>query len=431
MLPSASRRNNTPKDPSVPTSFVLHRDLSATPPFVVSANHHYLNLSDGSKILDASCGAAVSCLGHGHPAVVSTLKSHLNNSVSYVHSLFYTVPAVESLCAELIAGTQNRMARAYIVSSGSEAMEAALKLARQYFLEKDPPEPQRAHIISRWGSYHGRRLGAKREKFLPLVEGFPSRGESEEEYVERLGKELEEEFERVGSGKVVAFVAESVVGAALGCVPPLPTYFPTVARICRKYGALLILDEVMSGMGRCGTLHAWEQFLPHDPSFLPDIQTIGKGLSVSSVLASGSGQFAHGHTFQAHPFACAAALAVQRIVREQNLVSNVRVVGEFLKKELVGELGEHRFVGDIRGWGLFIGIEFVRDKVSKEPFPKEVGVAMRGTVDGTRGDHVLIAPVYGLTMDEAREIVRLVAGVVREVLEEIGEATSGVEGKLN
>ena len=337
--------------------------------------------------------------------------------VSYCHSLFYGTSATEDLANLLIESSEGEMARAFIISSGSEAMEAALKLARQYHVEKDPPEKQRAHFIARQQSYHGTTLGAlavgghvaRRALYEPMLSTTNSRVspcysyrgiqfvfEAEASYVARLEAELEEEFQRVGPDKVAAFIAEPVVGAALGCVPSVPGYFKAVRRVCDKHGALLIFDEIMSGCGRVGPqptekypkpLHAWQDPLV---GVVPDIMTMGKGLGggympvatvmanhkVIDVLYNGTGAFSHGQTYQGHPIACRAAAEVQRIIRDDNLVANVRKQGALLGKLLKEKVGTHWCVGDVRGKGLFWGIEFVANKATKEPFPPSSAVAM-------------------------------------------------------
>lgn len=338
------------------------------------------------------------------------------DKVSYCHSLFYGTAAAEGLARMLVDSTYGEMARVFIVSSGSEAIEAALKMARQYHLENSPPEPERTHFIARQQSYHGTTLGAlsvgghvaRRATFEPILgtnsshvspcyayRGMES-GETEAAYVLRLEAELDAEFQRVGPGKVAAFVAEPIVGAALGCVPAVQGYFKAVRRVCDRYGALLIFDEIMCGSGRTGPepttaypapLHAWQ-----DPSIgvVPDLQTLGKGLGggympvaamlaskkVANVLQEGSGAFSHGQTYQGHPVACRAALEVQRIIQDGDLIANVRKQGSLLGSLLHTRLGQHPAVGNIRGKGLFWGIEFVENKSGKVPFPIMQAVAM-------------------------------------------------------
>lgn len=339
------------------------------------------------------------------------------DNVSYCHSLFYGTDAAEDLATMLIDSTDGEMSKAFFISSGSEAIEAALKLARQYHVERKPSEPDRTHFIARQQSYHGATLGAlaigghvaRRATFEPILNVNASRVspcytyrgsntvfEHAPAYVRRLEAELDAEFQRVGPNRVAAFIAEPVVGAALGCVPAVKGYFEAMRRVCDKYGALLILDEVMCGAGRIGPepterfprpLHAWQ-----DPSvgIVPDIMTMGKGLGggympiaamlankkVIEVLRAGTGAFSHGQTYQGHPLACQAALEVQRIISEDGLVANVRKQGALLGKLLKEKLGTHPAIGDIRGKGLFWGIEFVANKATKEPFEASEAVAM-------------------------------------------------------
>lgn len=338
------------------------------------------------------------------------------DTVAYCHSLFYGTSAAEELANFLIKSTEGDMARVFIISSGSEAMEAALKLARQYHLEKTPSEPKRCHFIARQQSYHGTTLGAlgvgghvaRRALYEPMLSTTNSlvspcyayRGknvvESDAAYVARLEKELDDEFQRVGPEKVAAFIAEPVVGAALGCVPSVKGYFQAMRRVCDKYGALLILDEIMSGCGRVGPepsdrypnpLHAWQ-----DPivGVIPDIMTMGKGLGggyqpvaavlsnhkVVDILYNGTGAFSHGQTYQGHPVACRAGLEVQRIILQDDLVANVRKQGVLLGRLLREKVGNHWAVGDVRGRGLFWGIEFVSNKAAKTPYEAREAIAM-------------------------------------------------------
>ncbi|KAL2172825.1 hypothetical protein VTG60DRAFT_3 [Thermothelomyces hinnuleus] len=409
---------------------------------------NYLVLEDGRRIFDASGGASVGCLGWGNERVARAVMKQVM-AIPYCSTVFYTTRAQEELCRFLVESTHGHMGRAYIVNSGSEAMEAAVKLARQYFLELSPAQNNRTRFISRRQSYHGITLGAlavgghqyRRAKFEPILMKNVSKvspcnpfrgknpGETDQEYVDRLAKELDDEFQAVGPETVCAFIAEPV---ALGCVPSVPGYFKAAQAVCRKYGALLILDEVMCGMGRTGTLHAWEQ-----EGVAPDIQTFGKALGggyqpVAGVLASrevvgvlerGSSVFVHGHTYQGHPAGCAGALEVQRIIREENLLENVRKMGELLSGRLQERLGAHPNVGNIRGRGLFWGIEFVADKATMEPFPVENHVAAAicergltkeysisvypgtGSADGIRGDHIIVSPAYNVHKEEIEWIV--------------------------
>jgi len=435
-------------------SRILHRTLANDPPLAMRGEGIHLYGQDGRPIIDGSGGAAVACLGHGNARVNAAIAAQLAR-VAYVHTALFSNPAAEELADVLLRDEPGGLSHAFFVSSGSEAFEAALKLARQYFLEIG--QTQRTQVIARRQSYHGTTLGAlaaggnamRRAPYLPmLADGFShvspcfayrfqDSAESDEAYVQRLADELEAEFQRLGPDKVIAFCAEPVVGATTGCVTALPGYFEKVRTICDRHGALLILDEVMCGMGRTGTLHAWEQ-----EGISPDIQVVAKGLGggyqpiggiliggrVIAALRAGSGSFMHGQTYQAHPVACAAALAVQQVIAEDGLLANVRAMGEVLAGGLTERLGNHRHVGDIRGRGLFWAIELVADRSSKAVFDPalklheqvataayERGLAiypMGGTIDGVRGNHICIAPPYNATADNIAAIVERLGDAV-------------------
>jgi adenosylmethionine-8-amino-7-oxononanoate aminotransferase len=434
-------------------SKVFHRSLRGTPPIAIGGTGVYVIGEDGRRYLDASGGAAVSCLGHGHARIQEAMKRQID-ALAYAHSSFFTTEAAEALAEALVARAPGDLGHAYFVSGGSEAVEAALKMARQYFLEIG--QPARRRFISRRMSYHGNTLGAlaaggnawRREPFAPLLTDvahispcfayrFRREGEREDEFGRRVANELEAEMERLGPETVAAFIAEPVVGATLGAVPAVPGYFARIREICDRHGALLIFDEVMCGMGRTGTLHACEQ-----ESVAPDLMTIAKGLGagyapIGAVLVSdriyrafkdGSGFFQHGHTYSAHPVACAAALEVQRVLAEEGLLKNVVALGALLSRALQDRFGDHPSVGDIRGRGLFQAIELVRDRATKEPFPSdtklharikaramELGLMvypMGGTADGKSGDHVLMAPPF---IAEPAHIEELVDKLARAI----------------
>jgi adenosylmethionine-8-amino-7-oxononanoate aminotransferase len=368
-------------------------------------------------------------------------------TLPFAHTSFFTNEPMEALADALIARAPAPLEKVYFVSGGSEAVEAALKLARQYFVEKG--ESQRRYLIGRRQSYHGNTLGAlavggnawRRKQFEPLlIEAThvspcyayrgKHAGESEQAYGERLAAELEAEIARLGGDRVIAFVAETVVGATLGAVPPVAGYFRRVREICDRHGILLILDEVMCGMGRCGPLYAFEQ-----EGVVPDLVTVAKGLGagyqpigatvvgkhVYDAIASGSGFFQHGHTYLGHAAACAGALAVQRRLHDDGLLARVAPLGALLEKKLRAAFGAHPHVGDIRGRGLFWGIELVYERASKRPFDPKLRVHARlkkealraglmcypmgGTLDGVRGDHVLLAPPFILEESQIDELV--------------------------
>jgi adenosylmethionine-8-amino-7-oxononanoate aminotransferase len=414
---------------------VLHRQINYTYPVAETATGIFIRDTAGRDYIDASGGAAVSCLGHSHPDVIAAMRAQLDR-LEYAHTSFFTSQAAEELADDLVSHAPDGLGHAFFVSGGSEAIEAALKLARQYFVERG--EPQRRFLIARRQSYHGVTLGAlavggrewQRRQFAPLliethhvspVYEYRERhaGETAEAYGERLARELDGKIAELGGENVIAFVAETVVGATMGAVPAVPGYFRRVREICDRYGILLILDEVMCGMGRTGTLHACEQ-----EGVRPDSLAIAKGLGggyapigamllnerIFKTIADGSGAFQHSHTYTGHPLACAAALAVQRVIRRDDLLANVRRQGAHLARRLQDRFGNHPFVGDVRGRGLFQGLEIVADRGTKKPFDpqrklhaqiKREAMArglmvypMGGTVDGVQGDHVLLAPPF-------------------------------------
>ncbi|MCQ4161096.1 aspartate aminotransferase family protein [Roseomonas sp. GC11] len=439
-------------------SHLVHRSLRQDPPLAVSGQGIWLRDSLGRDVIDGSGGAAVACLGHGHPRVVEAMRAQMER-LCYAHTSLYSCESAEALADHLVGQAPGGLTHAYFVSSGSEGTEAALKMARQYVLEIGQPERHR--VIARRQSYHGNTLGAlaaggnamRRAPYDPLLAGafshvsacYPYRGRAEGEddaaYVARLAAELEETFQRLGPGTVMAFIAETVVGATLGCVAALPGYFRAMRAVCDRHGALLILDEVMCGMGRTGTLHAWEQ-----EGITPDIQVIAKGLGggyqpiggilvsgrVVAALRDGSGVFRHGHTYQAHPVACAAALAVQQVIAEEGLVARVAQRGAQLEDALTHTLGNHPHVGEIRGRGLFWAVELVASRADKTPFPPalaihervrdaalEEGLAcypMNGTLDGRLGDHAILAPPYIATEEEIAEIAARFGRAVRRAV---------------
>ena len=436
---------------------VFHRNPQHTLNRAVRAQGISLFDQDGRQYLDASGGAAVSCLGHGHPDVIAAIKAQLDQ-VAYAHSSFFTTQACEDLADCLAGAAPGDLDHVYFVSGGSEAIEAALKLARQYFVERG--ETERSQFIARRQSYHGNTLGAlaiggnawRRQPFLPLL--APAHhispcyayrdqrpGETEEQYAARLADELEQKILEIGPDRVAAFVAETVVGATAGSLPPVRTYLRRIREVCDRHGVLLILDEVMSGMGRTGHLYACAE-----DGVAPDILAIAKGLGagyqpIGAMLASrriydtlvnGSGFFQHGHTYMGHATACAAALAVQRVIERDNLLANVLARGEQLRTRLREVFADHPNVGDVRGRGLFVGVEFVRDRADKsvlDPALKtharlkrqamENGLMvypMGGTVDGVHGDHVLLAPPFICTAADIDEMTARLDSTVRQIL---------------
>jgi adenosylmethionine-8-amino-7-oxononanoate aminotransferase len=414
---------------------ILHRHLHVTPPTAVGGKGVFLVDARGREYLDASGGAAVSCLGHGHPAVTAAMHAQIDR-LAYAHTSFFTSDPAEALADQLTRTAPPELTHVYFVSGGSEAIEAALKMARQYFVEIG--EPERSVFIARRQSYHGNTLGAlavgghvrRRATFAPLLIDVrhvascyayreQRANETPAAYGARLANELDEAIQACGDRRVIAFVAETIGGATAGALTPVPGYFKTIRDVCNRHGVLLILDEVMCGMGRTGTLHAFAQ-----EAVVPDLLVIAKGLGsgyqpigavlahekIVSAMSAGSGFFQHGHTYLGHPVACAAALAVQQTIEREHLLANVCARGRSLAARLADRFGNHPHVGDIRGRGLFHALELVASRETKAPFDpswqlharvKREGMArglmtypMGGTIDGASGDHVLLAPPF-------------------------------------
>ncbi len=434
---------------------VIHRNMRSVPPVAVGGDGPYLIDETGKRYFDGSGGAAVSCLGHGHRRVVDAIRRQIGE-LAYAHTSFFTNEPAEALARHLIDRAPSGFGdgRVMYLGSGSEAMEAALKLARQYYVERGADD--RSHFIARDMAYHGNTLGAlavgghraRRKPYAPLLIDvgrvpacYPYRyrkeGESETAFGLRVADAVGEEVTRLGADRVAGFVAETVSGATLGCVPPVPGYFRRIREICDENGMLLIADEVMCGMGRTGTLFAMEQ-----EGVCPDLITIAKGLgagyqpiaavlvrqNIVDAIVSGSGLLANGHTYMSHAVACAGALAVLRTIDEANLLQQVRELGDRLQTGLAERIGGHPHVGDIRGRGLFRGVEFVADRSDKRPFPQAANFANRfraiaqdkglicypasGCADGVLGDHLLLAPPFIVSPQDIDMLVDLVAQVL-------------------
>lgn len=442
-------------------SYILHRDLSVELPIVVAGDGIALIDADGKRYIDACGGAAVSCLGHDAGAVGTAIAAQLRE-IAFAHTSFFTTRTAEELARRLVARAPAGfgIGRAMFVGSGSEAIEAALKLARQYHLERG--QPDRTIFIARDGAYHGNTLGAlgigghagRRKPYAPLLMEcgrvpacyayrLQKTEESEDAFGRRTADALAAEIERLGPETVAAFVVEPVGGATLGCVPPASGYFARVREICDRYGVLLIADEVMCGAGRTGTYYALEQ-----EGVAPDLMILAKGLGagfqpiaatlaserVVEAIAAGSGTLWNGHTYMSHAAACAGALAVLDIVERDDLVARVAEQGAALRAALEQRFGNHPFVGDIRGRGLFQALEFVADRATKAPFAPAARIAAQlksaamarglliypaaGCVDGVAGDHIVIAPPYTVTDAEIDTIVARLTAAVDDVFAE-------------
>ena len=426
-------------------SNILPRHNSYELPIAAYGDGCYIIDKNGKKYLDGSCGAAVSCLGHSDQTINDAIIKQ-TEKLAFSHTSFFTSEPAEELARVLSKNSPTGLDKVYFVSSGSEAIEASLKLAKQYFIEIGKPKKHK--VISRRQSYHGNTLGAlavggnvwRRSFFEDLLiktslispcykYRHQDNSESEIEYGLRIADELEEEIIHLGPDNVMAFIAETVVGATAGALTPVEGYFKRIREICTKYNVLLILDEVMCGMGRTGTLFACDE-----EKIIPDIITIAKGLGagyqpiaamicqnfIYEAISQGSGFFQHGHTYLGHPIACAASLAVVNKLLKENFPEQVRKKGEYLQKHLEITLSQNQYIGDIRGRGLSRGIELVQNRETKEPFPKNLNIAgkikkkaldlglicypMQGTVDGTVGDHILIAPPFIISENEMNEI---------------------------
>ncbi|MDX8350639.1 aspartate aminotransferase family protein [Cognatiyoonia sp. IB215446] len=438
-------------------SHVFPRHCHADLPTATRGEGVYIYDDKGKAYLDGSGGAAVSCLGHNDPDVIAAIKRQVE-TLDFAHTGFFTSEPAENLASKLIAHAPEGIDRVYLVSGGSEAVEAALKLARQYMIEIG--QPDRTRFIARRQSYHGNTLGAlgtggnmwRRAPFDPVMVSashiapcYAYRGQAEDEcltdYGQRVADELEEELLRLGPDTVIGFLAEPVVGATAGAVPAVEGYFTRIREICDKHGILLILDEVMCGMGRTGTLFACEQ-----DNVRPDIITIAKGLgagyqpigamlcsgTIYDGIASGSGFFQHGHTYLGHPVACAAANAVVTKLTDGGLTAHAAERGDYLLGALQSTFGQHPHVGDIRGRGMFRGLEFVADRETKTPFAPEKKLAarlrgaamenglicypMNGTIDGKSGDHVLLAPPFISTEAQIDELMDKLAASLAAVI---------------
>ncbi|WP_087025681.1 aspartate aminotransferase family protein [Thaumasiovibrio subtropicus] len=425
---------------------VFHRHCHQSLPTVASGKGVYLYDTDGNSYLDACGGAAVSCLGHQYPEVINAVSKQITE-IAYAHSGFFTSDVAERLADKLVSLAGDNFSHAYLVSGGAEAVESAIKLARQYFVERGMISKTR--LIARRQSYHGNTLGAlsnggnrwRQAMFDPLLN--PARlvspcneyreckpEESVAQYSERLASELEQAIIEEGAEHVMAFIAEPIVGATAGAVPAVEGYFTRVREVCDRYDVLLILDEVMCGIGRAGTMFAYEQF-----DVVPDIVTVAKGLgagyqpigaliaskTIYDTIANGSGFFQHGHTFMAHPAACAAGVATLEALTSTGIAKGVTEKGEYLVSKLQKALGTHPYIGDIRGKGLFIGLELVADRHTKQPITRRPQLAseikqqamqlglmcypMGGTIDGRHGHHILLAPPFIITESEMDELV--------------------------
>ena len=441
---------------------IFGRHTKGNLPTVLAGDGVWLIDSENNHYLDGCGGAAVSVLGHSNSHVLQAAKDQLDR-IAFAHTGFFTSEPAEKLADKLISLAPKGIERVYLVSGGSEAVEASIKLARQYFIEIG--QPKRAKIISRWQSYHGNTLGAlatggnkwRRAQYEPLLADamhhidpchfwrWAEGGESAFDYGQRMANQLEEKILELGAETVAGFFVEPVVGATMGAVPAVKGYFKRIREICDTYGVLLIFDEVMCGAGRTGTFFASEQ-----EDVVPDMVCLAKGLGagiqpIGAMLCSatiydaikvGSGFFTNGHTYMGHSVAAATGLAVLEEIEQQGLLRNVTQMGSLLGNRLNAQFGQHPFVGNIRGRGLFYGIELVADKETKVPFDASLGLNSKvkkaamgeglmcypggGTVDGKNGDHILLAPPYIVNEENVEMIVDRLSVALDKALKEIG-----------
>ena len=431
-----------------PDSFVFYRHLNRRYPRIVSGDGIYLFDENGKRYLDGVGGAMVANIGHGVSEIAAAVMEQMRE-VAYVNGMMFTNRAAEELAAELAEVLPPPLKYSYFLCSGSEAIEAAVKLARQFWCERGMRSKWK--VISRQPSYHGNTLSALslsgrehyRALYEPLLTDFP-RIPAPDPYRHPgceacTGEALEKEILRQGPEQVAAFLAEPITGASAGAVVPTEGYYGHVRDICRKYDVLFIADEVMAGMGRTGAWFSFEHF-----DIVPDILVLGKGLSggyaplsalvatseIVGQVASGSGYFNHAQTYSHTPVICAAGRATLRYLKEHRLVEQCRAMEGLLFSEL-SRLMRFEAVGDIRGKGLLAGLEFVRDRDSKEPFPRSSRFAERlaeralqnglilwpnmGHVDGTDGDLVMLAPPFIITEDQIKELVALLEVSLEQV----------------
>ena len=439
-------------------SSVFYRKTTKNYPLAVKSQGMYIFDETGKKYLDMSGGAAVSCLGHQHPIVIKALSEQIA-IMSFAHTAFFSNKPQENLATLLASKFGEEGAKVYFTSGGSEANETAIKLAWQYWRAKGQSSKQK--IISREHSYHGNTYGAlsmsgnkpRRRVMGDVLQDWPriepcyayrnqKSGESIQDYALRSANALEEKILAEGGDTIAAFIAEPVVGASLGVVAAEAGYFTRIREICSKYDILLISDEIMCGTGRTSTFFAHEQ-----DNFLPDIVTLAKGIAggyqplaatiarahIHETLSLDGKNFDHGHTYTGHASACAAGLAVINVIDEQKLLERVKIQGDKLQSALNSAFSDHPHIGDIRGRGLFRGIEIVEDKESKRVFPDEAGITKRlmqsvmknglicypggGSQQDNLGSHILLAPPFILEDEHIEQLIEKLHSVFAEVFD--------------
>ena len=408
----------------------------------------YLFDKEGKKYLDGASGAVTANIGHGVPEIIEAMNEQAKK-ISFVYRSQFTSEAAEQLAKKIAALLPGQLNWCFFVNSGSEATETAMKMAIQYWQEKGIHT--KTKVLSRWVSYHGITMGAlsmsghssRRARFVPLLEDFPV---IHPPYCYRCpynlkapscsflcAKELETVIQRIGPEHIAAFIAEPIIGAAGGAISPPEGYFQIIRQICDKYEILFIADEVMTGSGRTGRMLACEHW-----GVIPDIVTLGKGLGagyapiavavasdkVMEPILNGSKSIMSGHTLSANPQSCAISLAVLEYLEKHKIMRQVEEKGNYLKQQLEEMKDSYSFIGDVRGKGLLLGIEFVEDQHTKKPFPRKAFVTQRmvelakeiglivypsgSGIDGVNGDSIIISPPLTINEQELMELIQLI-----------------------
>lgn len=442
-------------------SYVIKPELGKTYPYISHGKGIYLYDQEGKRYIDGCGGAVTASIGHGVEKVAEAMYAQAQK-VSFAYRSHFSSDAVEALGAKLAEWAPGSLNWTFFVSSGSEATETAQKIAIQYWQEKGRPTKNR--IISRWMSYHGITMGAlsmsghvlRRKRFVPLLEDYPTisppypyrrpEGMSLSEYALQCANELEAAILRVGADQVAAFIAEPVIGASGGAVVPPDGYFQRIREICDKYEVLFIADEVMTGVGRTGKAFGMDHW-----GVVPDLMTLGKGMSagytpmaativtdeIIETITKGSGLIMAGHTYSANPQSAAVSLAVLQYVEKHQLIEKSAEQGAYLLQRLESLAEKLPLIGEARGLGMLCGLEFVRDKATKEAFPLSAGVASKviaksfekgliiypaiGGLDGVAGDAIIVAPPLTITKSEIDELIAILREAILAVQQDLQE----------
>ncbi|CAM3438506.1 aspartate aminotransferase family protein [Brevibacillus invocatus] len=442
-------------------SYVIKPELGKTYPFISRGKGIYLFDQEGKRYIDGCGGAVTASIGHAVDEVAEAMYAQAKE-VSFAYRSHFSSDAVEELGAKLAEWAPGSLNWSFFVSSGSEATETAQKIAIQYWQEKGRPTKNR--IISRWMSYHGITMGAlsmsghvlRRKRFVPLLEDYPAitgpypyrrpEGISLEDYALQCANELETAIKRVGSEQVAAFIAEPIIGASGGAVVPPDGYFQRIREICDQYEVLFIADEVMTGVGRTGKAFGIDHW-----GVVPDLMTLGKGMSagytpmaativsdeIIETISKGSGLIMAGHTYSANPQSAAVSLAVLKYVEKHQLIEKSAQQGAYLLSRMEQLAEEIPLIGDTRGLGLLCGMEFVKNKDTKEPFPLSAGVASQviakafekgllvypaiGGLDGVAGDSIILSPPLTITTEEIDELIHILRDAILAVQQELQE----------